>query len=339
MNIAEVALRAGVSTATVSRAMNDSNLVRSQTKEKVWRAIRDLGYYPNTQARALVSGRTRMLGLIISDIMNPFFPELVKSFEFAAIQHGYEVIVANTDYDSDRMGSCVRRMVERKVDGVAIMTSEVEPHLLAELSRRQLPIVFLDVGKPEPLISIISVDYSHGIKQAVQHIISLGHERIGFISGPLTLKSARTRRVAFLRCISSCGVSDRHRIVVEGNHKISGGDIAMTHMLSGPNPPTAVLTSNDLTAMGAMRAIHRAGLRVPEDVSIVGFDDIEFSEFTQPPLTTVRLSRDELGQKAFKALYNGLQDGSSGGQEIKVSTSLVLRQSTSVPNRAGLRRR
>ena len=303
------------------------------------RAIRDLGYYPNTQARALVSGRTRMLGLVISDIINPFFPELVKSFEFAAIQHGYEVIVANTDYSSERMGTCVRRMIERNVDGVAIMTSEMEPHLLAELSRRQLPIVFLDVGKLEPLISVISVDYNHGIRQAVQHVISLGHERIGFISGPRSLKSARTRRVAFLKCISLCGVSDRQRIVVEGNHKIGGGEIAMTQMLSMPNPPTAVLTSNDLTAIGAMRAIHRGGLRVPEDISIVGFDDIEFSEFTQPPLTTVRLSRDELGQKAFNALYNGLDGGLPGGQEIRISTSLVLRQSTAPPNRAGSRRR
>jgi LacI family transcriptional regulator len=339
MNIAQVAVRAGVSTATVSRAMNGSNLVRPRTKEKVLRAIHDLGYYPNTQARALVSGRTRMLGLVISDIINPFFPELVKSFEFAAIQHGYEVIVANTDYSSERMGTCVRRMIERKVDGVAIMTSEIEPHLLAELSRRQLPIVFLDVGKLEPLISVITVDYSHGIKQAVQHVISLGHERIGFISGPRSLKSARTRRVAFLKCISSCGVSERQRIEVEGNHKIGGGEIAMTQILSMPNPPTAVLTSNDLTAIGAMRAIHRGGLRVPEDISIVGFDDIEFSEFTQPPLTTVRLSRDELGQKAFSALYNGLDGGIPGGQEIRISTSLILRQSTAVPNQAASRRR
>jgi len=339
MNIAEVALRAGVSTATVSRAINDSDRVRSRTKEKVWRVIRDLGYYPNTQARALVSGRTRMLGLIISDIVNPFFPELVKSFEFAAIQHGYEVIVANTDYNSERMGTCVRRMIERKVDGVAIMTSEIEPHLLAELSRRQLPIVFLDVGKLEPLISVISVDYSSGIKHAVQHIISLGHERLGFISGPHSLKSARTRRTAFLTCISSCGIDDRKRTVVEGNHKVGGGEIGMTQILSSPDPPTAVLTSNDLTAIGAMRAINRAGLRIPEDISIVGFDDIELSEFTQPPLTTVRISRDELGQKAFAALYDGLEGGSTGGQEIKVSTSLVLRQSTAAPSRAGLRRR
>jgi len=208
MNIKEVAARANLSTATVSRTINNSGLVRPGTAEKVQRAIRELGYYPNTQARALVSGRSRMFGLIISDIVNPFFPELVKSFEFAAIHHGYEVIVANTDYDSDRMSGCVRRMIERKVDGVAVMTSELDRHLLDELSHRRLPIVFLDVGKLKPLISNINVDYSRGIGEAVQHIVSLGHQRVGFVSGPLTLKSARTRRSAFLKCIAACGIGE-----------------------------------------------------------------------------------------------------------------------------------
>src|SRR5579863_1146843 len=168
MNIKEIANRAAVSTATVSRTLNGSNLVKPKTAEKVWRVIRELGYYPSSQARALVSGRSHMLGLIISDIVNPFFPEVVKSFEFAAIHHGYDVIVANTDYSPDRMATSVRRMIERQVDAVAILTSEIEPHLLDELSRRKLPIVFLDVGKVKPLISNIRVDYGKGIREAVQ---------------------------------------------------------------------------------------------------------------------------------------------------------------------------
>jgi DNA-binding LacI/PurR family transcriptional regulator len=330
MNIKEVAARARLSTATVSRTINQSGLVRPQTAEKVRRVIQELGYYPNTQARALVSGRSQMFGLIISDIVNPFFPELVKSFEFAAIRRGYEVIVANTDYNSERMGACVRRMIERKVDGVAIMTSEIDRHLLGELSDRRLPVVFLDVGKLKPLISNIKVDYSKGIGEAVQHIVSLGHQRIGFISGPLALKSARTRRSAFLKCIDACGVGERQRCVVEGNHKIDGGEVAMTQLLSLAKPPTAVLTSNDLTAIGALRAVTRVGLSVPNDISVIGFDDIELSQFTQPPLTTIRLSRDELGRKAFDALYETVAGGQRPGHEIKVSTSLVLRESTAV---------
>jgi LacI family transcriptional regulator len=243
MNIKEVANRARLSTATVSRTINQSGLVRPRTAEKVRRAIQELGYYPNTQARALVSGRSQMFGLIISDIVNPFFPELVKSFEFAAIHRGYEVIVANTDYNSERMGGCVRRMIERKVDGVAIMTSEIDSHLLSELAHRRLPIVFLDVGKVKPLISNIRVDYSKGIGEAVQHIVSLGHKRIGFISGPLTLKSARTRRSAFLKCISARGIGQRRQSVVEGNHKIDGGELAMTQLLSLREPPCSPPTT------------------------------------------------------------------------------------------------
>jgi LacI family transcriptional regulator len=178
------------------------------------------------------------------------------------------------------------------------------------------------------LISNIKVDYSKGIREAVRHIVSLGHQRIGFISGPLTLKSARTRRSAFLKCIAACGIADGQRSVVEGNHKIDGGEGAMMQLLSLSKPPTAVLTSNDLTAIGALRTITRVGLRVPDDISVVGFDDIELSRFTQPPLTTIRLSRDELGRKAFDALYETVAGQRRTGQEIEVSTVLVEREST-----------
>ncbi len=328
MNIKEVAARAKVSTATISRTINQSELVSPKTAERVWRAIRELGYYPNTQARALVSGKSRIFGLIISDISNPFFPELVKAFEDTAILHAYEVIVANTDYKSDRMGLCVRRMIERKVDGVAIMTSEIDRPLLDELSKRDMPIVFLDIGKVKPLISNISVDYARGIRESVQHLVALGHKRIGFISGPSDLKSARTRRSAFLDCLRECGISEKHQIVVEGNHRVDGGQAAMREMLARPTPPTAVLTSNDLSAIGALHAIQNAGLRVPQDISVIGFDDIELSQYTQPPLTTVRLSRDELGRKAFHALSQAAEGTATAGQDIKIATSLVIREST-----------
>ncbi|MGA8067178.1 MAG: LacI family DNA-binding transcriptional regulator [Terriglobales bacterium] len=328
MNIREVAKVAGVSTATVSRVLSGSVPVDASTESKVRKAIEKTGYYPNSHARMLGSGKSNTYGLIVSDIANPFFPELVKSFERLAVEHNQEVLIANTDYHPERTEHCVRRMLEHKVDGVAIMTSEIDSHLLSELAHRRLPIVFLDVGKVKPLISNIRVDYSKGIGEAVQHIVSLGHKRIGFISGPLTLKSARTRRSAFLKCISARGIGQRRQSVVEGNHKIDGGELAMTQLLSLREPPTAVLTSNDLTAIGALRAITRTGLRVPEDISVVGFDDIELSRFTQPPLTTIRLSRDELGRKAFDALYETVEGQARAGHEIKVGTVLVLREST-----------
>jgi DNA-binding LacI/PurR family transcriptional regulator len=267
-----------------------------------------------------------MMGLIISDIANPFFPDLVKGFEEAALRDACEVLVTNTGYSSSRMAICVRRMLERKVDGVAIMTSEMDPALVAELSRNDLPIVFLDTGAVKKHISNICVDYAHGIKQAVEHLLALGHRRIAFISGALDLKSARTRRTAFLRCLGRYQISKDRRLIVEGNHRIDGGQAAMRRLLELAQPPTAVLASNDLTAMGALGVIQHAGLQVPRDISVVGFDDIEFARFTQPPLTTIRLSRAELGHTAFDALMR-VQQGERGRKYV-VETRLIVRDST-----------
>jgi LacI family transcriptional regulator len=337
MNIKHVARKARVSTATVSRIINDSSLVRPETARKVWRVIRQLDYHPDSQARSLVSRRSRILGLIISDIANPFFPDLVKGFENLALQNNYEVTLSNTNYDPSRMATCVRRLLERKAEGVAIMTSEMDPELIDDLARRGIPIVFLDVGKVRDRISNIHVDYAQGIREAVDHLIKLGHRRIGFISGPANLKSACTRKSAVLKCWNTYGLVEDNGLIVEGNHKIDGGELAMFRLLQLKQRPTAVLASNDLSAIGAFRAIRLAGLRIPEDISVVGFDDIAFAEFTHPPLATIRLSRTELGQKAFDALIHILRGESKKGKEYTVETHLVVRESTG-PVAPGARR-
>ena len=325
MNIREVARLAKVSTATVSRTINGSDKVTPKTKERVQRAIEELKFYPNTWARALGSGRSSLYGLIISDITNPFFPELVKSFEDIAVQHGQDVLVANTNYDPARIELCVTRMLQRKVDGVAIMTSEMDARLITEFQSREIPLVFLDTGKAEALTSNIVVDYAAGVDAAVEHIVNLGHTKIAFISGPMNLRSARVRREAFAGCLERRGIGAG--LTEEGNHQVDGGHQAMARMLERKERPTAVLASNDMTAIGALGAIHERGLRVPEDISIVGFDDIQISAFTQPALTTVRLSRDEIARVAFRALYSIRQDGGKGA-EYAVRPTLVVRKST-----------
>ena len=332
MRITEVAKQARVSTATVSRTINRTGTVRPDTAERVWRVVRRLGYHPNTNARALVSGRSHLLGLIISDIANPFFPELVKSFEQIALRHGFEVLVANTSYDTDRMAHSVRRMLERKVDGVAVITSEMKKELIAQMERRRLPMVFLDTGKVRDRISNIRVDYATGIREAMEHLFHLRHERIAFISGPLTLRSARTRRSSFLKWLRHYGLLRDEKLIETGNHKIDGGESAMERILSRPQRPTAVLASNDLTAIGALRAIYSAKLLVPDDISVIGFDDIDFSQYTQPPLTTIRLSRATLAEKAFDALTTVISGKSKKGREYGVETHLMVRSSTG-PNR------
>jgi DNA-binding LacI/PurR family transcriptional regulator len=328
MNIREVAKKAGVSTATVSRVVNGTVPVGALTERLVRSAIKSLGYYPNTHARTLGSGRSHMYGLIISDIANPFFPDIAKSFESIAVEHGQELLIANTDYQPQRMQVCVRRMLERKVDGVAIMTSEMDPKLVQLLNKRGVPIVFLDTGRVGHNISNIFIDYVSGIEQAIEHLVSLGHKKIAFVSGPPTLTSAKTRSDAFVLSLQKKGLRSRADYMQIGNHRIDGGERAMAQLLRLRQPPTAVMASNDLTAIGMMRAIHAAGLHVPEDISVMGFDDIEISNYLQPPLSTIRVPRAEIAVSAFTALYAASHKRISTGIEYPISTELVIRQST-----------
>src|SRR5436309_9411942 len=328
MNISEIARRANVSTATVSRTINQSGAVKSDTARKVWRAIDELKYYPNSHARTLVSGRSRLLGLIVSDITNPFFPELVRSFELLAVHQQYDLLLTSTDYQTARMTVCLRRMLERKVDGVAIMTSEMDVGLIKELSRRGVPLVFMDVGQVGPRMSHVSIDYGGGIRQAVDHVVALGHKRVAFISGPLDLHSARTRRQAFLEGMRAHRLKPDRRFVREGTHTAEGGQQAMAALLRLSPRPTAVVASNDWTAIGALHAIDAAGLRVPEDISLLGFDDIPLVSYTNPALTSVRMSAADVGATAFNALFSLIGGDRLEGDTYQVATKLIVREST-----------
>ena len=333
MNIGEIAKRANVSTATVSRTLNQSGPVKAATARKVWRAVTELNYYPNSHARTLVSGRSRLIGLIVSDITNPFFPELIRSFESLAAQKQYDLLLTSTDYDTSRMTACLRRMLERKVDGVAMMTSEMDMSLIKELSRRNLPIVFMDVGQMGPRMSHVSIDYGNGIRQAVDHVVGLGHRQVALITGPLELHSARTRRQAFVDGMRHHKLTPERKMIREGTHTAEGGQKAMGELLRLSKPPTAVVCSNDWTAIGALHAILAAGLRVPEDVSIVGFDDIPLTRYTNPALTTVRMSARDVGATAFQALFSLIGEERVEGDVYQVPTRLVVRQSTAKPRK------
>ena len=331
MNIAEIARRANVSTATVSRAINQSGPVKAATARKVWRAISELNYYPNSHARTLVSGRSRLIGLIVSDITNPFFPELIRSFETHASQQQYDLLLTSTDYLTTRMTTCLRRMLERKVDGVAMMTSEMDVSLIKELGKRNVPLVFMDVGQVGARMSHVAIDYANGVRQAVDHLVGLGHRQIGFISGPLDLHSARTRRQSFVDSMRSHGLAPDRRFIREGTHTADGGQKAMAAILRLAKPPTAVVASNDWTAIGALHAIHAHGLRVPQDISLVGFDDIPLASYTNPALTSVRMSAADVGATAFDALFKLIAGERLEGDVYQVPTRLVVRESTAKP--------
>ena len=331
MNIKTVAQRAKVSIATVSRTINESGKVSPKTAERVRRAIAELQFYPNSNARSLGSGRSSLYGLIVSDITNPFFPELVKSFEDIAAAHGQEVLIANTNYDPERMKHCVTRMLQRKVDGVAVMTSEMDDKLIEVFSRRDVPLVFMDYGKSGPGMSCTRIDYSAGIEMAMQHLTSLGHSRIAFISGPLRLASARIRYQAYMDSTLREHLDADPNLIQEGTHGVEGGKAAMERIFASGTRPTAVLGSNDLTAIGAMGAIFDRGLRIPQDISVIGYDDIQLSAYTMPPLTTVALPRVEIANAAFRALFTarGIDgNGRAQGQEQAFHPKFVIRKST-----------
>ena len=333
MDIRDVAKRAKVSTATVSRTINQVATVDTQLAKRVWKAVAELGYYPNRQARALVSGKSRVFGLIVSEITNPFFPEIVQTFETLAVEQNYEILLTSTIHDPKRMELAVRRMIEGRVDGVAILTFGMEDELLAHLRFRNLPLVFIDVGPKAPRVSNIRVDYSHGIRQAVQHLAAMKHERIGFVTGPLRLRSAAVRRDAFEESMREIGLPVRPEFIVAGDHHLEGGKRALQELYRLREQPTALLCSNDMTAIGVMRQAFDLGLAIPRDLSVVGFDDIHMADFVIPPLTTVQMSQTELATLAFDALLKEVKREvpAPDGTEYLLKTQLILRGSTTFP--------
>ncbi len=332
LDIRDVARHAKVSIATVSRTINRVPSVDKDLAKRVWKSIAELNYFPNTQARALVSGRSRILGLLISEITNPFFPELIQGFESIAVENNYEILIGSTNYDVPSMESCIRRLLERNVEGVAVMTFGIEGPLLNELASRNIPMVFVDEAPPSPRVSTLLVDYRQGIREGVQHLAALGHRKIAFITGPLQQRSCQLRRDAFLHSLEEIGLKLPKEWLPAGDHTLEGGMRAMEEILRLKELPTAVMCSNDMTAIGVLRVLARAGLRVPEDISVIGFDDIHLAEFVNPPLTTVRMSRADLARAAFEALRIHVEGTEKTAKQIwPIPTRLTVRQSTGFP--------
>jgi LacI family transcriptional regulator len=332
-DIRAVAAVAKVSIATVSRTMNGSLLVSEHLKKRVWQAVKQLNYLPNTHARTLVSGRSRLLGIIVENISNPFFPDLIQSFEEIAVAAGYEILVSSTNSDPEVLAQCARRMLERKVDGVAVMTFGEEEPVLDQLVHRGVPIVLAEFKLDDPKASTILLDYNTGIRAAVQHLARLGHRNIAFLAGPHSLHSAITREDDFRDAIEAARLPLEKNWIIECDHTLKGGVTGFERLRKLGDSPTAIVCSNDMTAIGVLRAASAAGLRVPQDLSVVGLDDIDFAEYTLPPLTTIRLSRAELARAAFEALRIQAEEPENPKlkREFLVSTSLVVRGTTAPP--------
>jgi LacI family transcriptional regulator len=321
----DVAKYCGVAESTVSRVLTGTKFVAPETKALIEAAMRELKFHRDSHASRLARGRSDFLGLVISDIENPFFPGLIKAFETAALEKGFEVLLGTTNYDLARTEQVFRKLIENKSPGVAVMTSRVDPAMGLRLAERGVASVFLDSGEPGPLRANIRLDYAQGAGEAVRYLHTLGHRRFALVAGPQNRASHAAYRAAVEGELKKLKLKLH---VVEGNNDAATGEAAATRLLTLSEPPSAVLCSNDLTALGAMRSFLKSGLRVPADISVVGADDIPFAALAHPPLTTVRMPREQLGRLAFEMLASMLAAPRTPGREAALPTELVLRDST-----------
>ena len=322
----DVAKRAGVSVTTVSHVMNKTREIAPQTREKVLKAIQDLNYYKNNSARLLVRGHSDTVGLVISDIENPFQPGLIKSFERAANETGLELLLGMTNYEQQKAEAAIRRMIENRVRGVAVMTSQIEDHFVDRLLQAQLPVVLLDAPKVGLLKSGLTIDYSAGVWAAIEHLAKCGHKEVSVLHGPLNIVSAAQYLCLLRQAISEYGL--RLLGIVEGDGRPEAGARGAQVLLSMKRAGTAILCGNDLTAIGAMGMATRMGFDVPGELSIIGCDDIALASYSQPTLSTVRIPRDVMGCQAFRLLEKMFTSTSRRGRDAVVTTSFVARASS-----------
>jgi DNA-binding LacI/PurR family transcriptional regulator len=331
----DVASRARVSPATVSRVLNKTHYISEKTRNRVLAAVSELNYYKNVHAKRLSTGQSDLVGLVISEIANPYFPEVIRGFQAAAWDHGLDVLLLNTEYNSDRTQSVIRKLVESDARGVAIMTSSIDESATAPLTQSGIGVVFCNLCSPSKLISNIRIDYRRGVLQAIEHVASLNHRRAAVISGPRSNRTAMNIRQALVTGLRQRGMATSP--VTSADYRVDAGASAVQEILSVPDVPTVIFCGSDLIAMGAMSALEEAGVRVPEDVSIIGIDDISFAFLARPPLTTIRVPREQLGVTAFKALDKMLSLKRRSGAEYTVETDLVIRSSTAPARKQKLR--
>lgn len=322
--IEDVAARSGVSTATVSRVLSGSVPARPATRERVLAAARELDYRPSGIARALKRRETRTLGLVITDITNPFYPQIVRAVEAAAHERGYGIILADGGDDSARELEHLDLLVERRVDGIVIASSRMTRRHADRLRATAVPVVLVNDSVAGSRLPTVTTAHRRGARMAAEHLIVLGHRRIGHIAAPPDQAAAGQRRQGVRDALRAARLDEP--MVTTGDGGVAGGAWATEPLIAAG--VTGIVAYNDLTAIGALRALRAAGRRVPEDVSLVGFDDIEMAAWTEPPLTTIRQPTDALGRWAVDRLARALQGDGRVTERASLEPELIVRGST-----------
>lgn len=327
----DVAERAGVSLSAVSLVLSGRRResISEATRKRILAVVDELGYRPNRRAQSLATGVTDTVGVFVSEISNPFFPEIIHSFEIAATSRGYQTQLVNTEYDPERARSAVRKMIDNRVLGIAIFTSQFDRKLFDEIVRNHIPIVSVGPAPAEPWISRITIDFASGLQDLLRHLASRGHRRFAAIIGPEQLRSVQEYVKTLRRVARKQGMQVSQ--VISCNYRHDGGMQAVHALVKDPDIPTAILCGNDLIALGAISALEQAGIRVPQDVSVVGFDDLVFARLTRPPLTTAGVPREELGALAFEIINRMIGAKRPREESRRITPRLVVRNSTAPP--------
>jgi DNA-binding LacI/PurR family transcriptional regulator len=326
MNVRDIALRAQVSIATVSRVLNDPGLVKERTRTRVLEAMREVHYHPNLLARALVKGENRCLGIVASNLHNPFYLEILSSLKSIARMRGYHIAVANTNHRPSELVSSARSMIGQRVAGLALFASESDPALFLELEESGLPVIVCGMGTARSNISIIAMNYVKGMRRVVRYLRSLGHRRLAFVCHDMAVESAMERKIAFLDATSD--FPDLRYTAVADSDDPRGGQQATRQLLASGFRATAIISQNDFMALGVLRAVREHGLRVPEEISVTGYDNITLSEFASPSLTTVEIPRKEIADMTIEALVGDEGGIGRGGRTFVIDHELVVREST-----------
>ncbi|MBD9595364.1 LacI family DNA-binding transcriptional regulator [Ensifer sp. ENS05] len=333
--IKDIAERAGVSVATVSRALSGSSLVTDETRQRINALARELNYRPNVSARNLRTRRSMSVLLVVRDVGNPFYLEILKGVEATAREAGYAVLMGNTENDPDREVEYFNMLRDGHADGMILMTGKLpppEPGESADLSH--LPVVIaleMIEGSGFPHVQIDNVAAAEA---AVDHLIALGHRRIAHIAGPLPEVMALRRRDGYRAAMKAAGLAVPEGYEVRGDYLLESGEACASDLFALPEPPTAIFAANDEMAYGAIHALRRLGREVPGDVSVVGFDDLYLSKAFYPPLTTVSQPRADIGRTAMSQLLNVLSDGDVAAEPaIVLPTTLNIRGSTAPPRK------
>jgi LacI family transcriptional regulator len=329
--IFDVARSAGVSYATVSRVVNGRAHVRDDTRRRVQAAMRELGYVAHTSARALASGKTQVFGLLAQEFDNAFFALVIRGVDQQVASSGYDLLLCTTHARREKEAEYVARLSHGMVDGLLIVLPRELPEYVEQLRAEAFPFVIIDYDAEAPGCNVVNASNRVGTRGAIEHLIALGHRRIGFITGRPAVGAAAERLAGYREAMSAAGLEVRERDVVPGDFLEPRGYEAARQLLVGPDRPTAIFASSDNAAFGVLRCAREAGMAVPGELSVVGFDDIPEASYVSPPLTTVRQPLREMGRVAVRRLMSLLDDPRQPPAQIVLETELVLRGSTAPP--------